>query len=77
MSQKIPKIFLCETCDYNTSNKKDFNKHLSTDKHKTEENNTILIPKIPKNPKVLKYTSVFAEKDTNIAKTFMLTEKNV
>ena len=50
MSQKIPKIFLCETCDYNTSNKKDFNKHLSTDKHKTEENNTILIPKIPKNP---------------------------
>ena len=50
MSQKIPKNFLCETCDYNTSNKKDFNKHLTTDKHKNEENNTILIPKIPKNP---------------------------
>ena len=50
MSQKIPKIFLCEICDYNTCNKKDFKKHLSTDKHKTEENNTILIPKIPKNP---------------------------
>ena len=38
MSQKIPKIFLCQTCDYNTSNKKDFNKHLSTDKHKKLEN---------------------------------------
>jgi len=25
--------FYCETCDYNTSNKKDYNKHLSTLKH--------------------------------------------
>ena len=26
-SPKIPKKYLCETCDYETSNKKDFDKH--------------------------------------------------
>jgi hypothetical protein len=33
MSQKIPTIFECICCDYNTSNKKDYNKHLLTRKH--------------------------------------------
>ena len=33
-SQKIPKIFSCELCDYVCKNKKDFNKHLFTRKHK-------------------------------------------
>jgi hypothetical protein len=32
-SQKIPLYFICENCDYYTSNKKDYNKHLSTAKH--------------------------------------------
>ena len=32
-SPKIPKIYNCIFCDYNTSNKKDFNKHLLTPKH--------------------------------------------
>ena len=35
-NKKIPKnpvIFCCEKCNYNTSSKKDFNKHLSTLKH--------------------------------------------
>ena len=27
-SQKIPKIFECKCCNYNTSNKKDYNKDL-------------------------------------------------
>jgi hypothetical protein len=31
--QKIPTKFFCETCYYNTSNKKDYNKHLLTAKH--------------------------------------------
>ena len=31
--QKIPKKFICETCDYCTSNKKDYSKHISTPKH--------------------------------------------
>ena len=33
LSPKIPLIFSCKNCDYNTSNKKDFNKHLTTRKH--------------------------------------------
>ena len=33
LSQKIPKQFCCETCDYICSNKKDYSKHLSTRKH--------------------------------------------
>ena len=31
--QKSPKIFSCETCNYNTSNRKDYSRHLSTAKH--------------------------------------------
>jgi len=30
---KVPNIFECEICDYNTCRKKDFNKHLLTAKH--------------------------------------------
>lgn len=51
-SPKIPKIFYCKQCDYNTSNKKDYNKHLSTDKHQILTNtykNPQKSPKIPKN----------------------------
>lgn len=33
-SLKIPLIFSCEICNYQTSNKKDYNKHLLTAKHK-------------------------------------------
>jgi len=33
-SGKNPKKFSCEKCDYNTSDKKDFTKHISTQKHK-------------------------------------------
>lgn len=35
-NQNLPKsriTFSCETCDFNTSNKKDYNKHLATRKH--------------------------------------------
>ena len=34
LSQKIPLKYACEVCDYSTCNKKDYNKHLLTDKHK-------------------------------------------
>ena len=27
-------MYICETCDYNTNNKYDYKKHLSTDKQK-------------------------------------------
>ena len=32
--KKSPKKYSCEFCDYNTSNKKDYSKHLLTPKHK-------------------------------------------
>ena len=32
-TQKSHTIYCCEKCDYNTSNKKDYNKHLLTAKH--------------------------------------------
>ena len=35
---KTPKKYVCEVCDFTSSNKKDFNKHLLTDKHKTNMN---------------------------------------
>ena len=42
--------FSCENCDYNTSSRKDFNKHLSTGKHKMMTNDDINDDKkMPKN----------------------------
>jgi hypothetical protein len=40
-SLKIPKQFGCEKCDYYTSSKKDYDKHLLTYKHTKEENGSI------------------------------------
>ena len=46
-----PQKYCCGTCDYNTRNKKDFNKHLSTDKHKfSVGGNKLEILEIPKIP---------------------------
>ncbi len=47
-SPKIPKIFSCEKCNYICSNKKDYNKHLLTAKHKMERLEQQKSPKIPK-----------------------------
>jgi|UniRef100_A0A6C0IN95 hypothetical protein len=44
MSPKIPKKFNCIKCNYTTSNKKDYNKHISTLKHKNTTNTTEEIP---------------------------------
>lgn len=38
--QNLPKKFNCNFCNYNTNNKKDFSKHLSTDKHKKRDKST-------------------------------------
>jgi hypothetical protein len=40
MSQKSKPNFYCECCDYTTSRKSDYNKHLATDKHKLKQNKT-------------------------------------
>jgi len=46
--QKVAKIFRCNFCDYECSNKYNFNKHLTTDKHKILTNTD---PKVAKNYK--------------------------
>jgi hypothetical protein len=55
MTNLLPKNshkFACENCHYFTSNIKDFNKHLSTSKHKDKQklmsNDDTISPKIPK-----------------------------
>ena len=53
-SPKNPQKFYCEACDYTTSNKKDYEKHLSTRKHKNRTLSNDLSPKIPKIPKLSK-----------------------
>ena len=40
---KNPKKFNCEFCDYNTFNKKDYNKHLQTLKHKKLSNSDTIV----------------------------------
>ena len=45
-SQKVPKNpkkYFCEFCNYNTCNKKDYNKHLTTDKHKRLSNSDQIV----------------------------------
>ena len=37
---KNPKDFLCQKCNYITSSKKDYNKHLLTRKHQMKQNET-------------------------------------
>jgi len=45
---KNPKDFFCKNCDFISSNKKDYDRHLATDKHKMLTN---VDKKTPKNPK--------------------------
>jgi hypothetical protein len=52
MKQKNPNkspIYNCDFCKYITNNKKDFNKHLITPKHKKETNETLFETENPKN----------------------------
>jgi hypothetical protein len=47
LSQKSQLFFVCKNCDYNTSSKKDYNKHLATLKHKNQQMETNLSQKSP------------------------------
>ena len=38
--QKTPKKYICECCDFECSNKKDYTRHISTRKHKIQQNTT-------------------------------------
>uniref|UniRef100_A0A6C0ASH1 C2H2-type domain-containing protein n=1 Tax=viral metagenome TaxID=1070528 RepID=A0A6C0ASH1_9ZZZZ len=42
-SQKVSHIFACLVCDYNSSKKSDYEKHLSTDKHKIKINDSKMV----------------------------------
>ena len=50
-SDLVPKsssLFLCKLCDYYTSRKSQYHRHLLTDKHKIKENDSNLVPKSSK-----------------------------
>jgi hypothetical protein len=49
---KKPNEFICKYCDFNSCNKKDYNRHLSTDKHLLLTNPNL------KNPKTLFYNCI-------------------
>jgi hypothetical protein len=51
-SPKSPKYFCCEICDYGTSNKKDYDKHLLTRKHEKNTNGYKKIPNCDKIPNI-------------------------
>ena len=44
---KNPNIYVCEKCNYKTGNKKDYNKHLLTGKHKKITNDNTMIITLP------------------------------
>lgn len=56
--QKTQKYF-CENCDYNTCNKTDFSRHLSTDKHQVSLNDSKKTAKTAKNAKKQKNHDIF------------------
>ena len=62
---KNPQTYNCELCDYNTCNKKDFTKHMSTQKHKNTSLSMVgndLDIKNPQNPKNEKYMCSFCNR---------------
>jgi hypothetical protein len=59
-SAKIRKEFVCICCDYNTSDKKDYNKHINTAKHKNNTNVVMVLSNIDE-----KSANVKANTNTN------------
>ena len=57
-SEKSPKVaskFYCYDCDYNTCKKSDYIKHLSTDKHKKNENDSKMVENDSEKPPKVAY----------------------
>jgi hypothetical protein len=53
---KVAPLFFCKKCDYNTSKKSSYYKHLTTDKHKKGQNDSEIVKNdSEKLPKVAKY----------------------
>jgi hypothetical protein len=51
-SEKSSEFFTCYCCDYKTSRKSQYERHLSTQKHKNRENDTNDTKKVPKSSEV-------------------------
>jgi uncharacterized C2H2 Zn-finger protein len=49
-TQKNPHIFVCENCDFSTSNKKDYTRHIQTKKHINKTSQCFSIGKTQKTP---------------------------
>ena len=47
---KKPLLFSCEKCNFNCSNKKDYNRHILTAKHKYRTNDDVLEQDLPQKP---------------------------
>ena len=83
---KVAHIFCCEDCDYSTSKKSSFDKHLSTDKHKKSQNGSYLVvndsEKLPKVAqykcecgRVYKYDSGYYRHKKNCSDKIVVTNK--
>lgn len=55
-SPKIPSKYFCKLCHYNTSNAKDYKKHLSTRKHKMLTHTDAKIPENPHIENLIRFT---------------------
>ena len=73
-SPKIPKFFECLYCNYNTCNKKDYVKHLTTIKHKNNENTNDTKKNPQKSPN---HFNVNVVKFININHHCIIIKKNV
>ena len=67
---KKPLDFVCEKCDFITSNKKDYSRHLQTKKHFSNDFQCKIPQKTP-------YSFVIVEKHINILLRYVLIKKNV
>ena len=74
-TQKSSKKFHCENCDYFTSRKSQYERHLLTDKHKILQNPTKSYKILHQKSSRGKHTHVIVEKNINILQPYMLTKK--
>ena len=81
-SPKVAHLYQCEQCDYNTSKKYDFTKHLLTIKHKKCENVTLCNQKSQKVSTAFVVTYLLTERlygytESYVTKFLTLVKKNI
>ena len=73
-SQKVSKIYVCESCDYMCSKKSDYDKHLLTSKHQNRTNLNILEQNVAENRK--KYICTNCNKNYSARNSLWYHQKN-